>query len=120
MTIERREQPVDLERRSLWLALAVGLIVIFRSASPGFVYFGRGRDLQLWLSVASLIAFGLSLCLCLLLVVPELRARVGQRFRDRGLVFSWSFGLFILGMVITIAAAVEAAIDLLDEDTPFG
>jgi hypothetical protein len=117
MTVERRDP--GYEPRSLWLALVVGLVVVLRLGSPGFSIYG-GQDLQVWLYVASSVALGLSLLLCLLLLVPELRARLGPRFRDERGVFAWAVGLFVLGLLITIAAGIEAAIDSLDEDPPFG
>ncbi len=115
MTVERRDAQ-DYERRSLWLTLAVGLAVILRS--PGFVAYG-GQKFQTWAYVATLVAFGLSICLGLLVLVPELRGRLGRRFRDERTTFASAVGLFALGIVITIVAFVELAIDSLDEDTPF-
>jgi hypothetical protein len=109
----------DYERRGLWLALVVGLVVVLRLGSPGFSIYG-GQKLQVWLYIASSAALGLSLLLCLMLLVPDLRARLGPRFREERMVFSWAVGLFVLGLLITIAAGIEGAIDSLDEDTPFG
>src|ERR671924_519867 len=109
MTVERGDLH-DYERRSLWLVLAVGLAVILRN--PGFVGYAGHKTFQIWTYVASLVAFGLSICLGLLLVIPELRARLG-RLRDEGLVFAWAAGLFALGIVITIVAFCQLAIDSL-------
>jgi hypothetical protein len=118
VTVEPRGAQ-DYERRSVWLALAVGLAVILRS--PGFVgYGGDHHKFQVWAYVASLIAFGLSVCLCLLLLVPEVRARLGRRLREDRLAFVWALGLFVVGILITIVSFAELAIDSLDEDTPFG
>lgn len=119
MTIERSDPTRDYERRGLWLAFAVGFVVFSSRGVPGFLY-GGGQRFQLVMYLASLVAFALCVCLCLLLVVPDLRARLGERFRDVAGVFSWAFGLFVLGLVITIVAYAVGAIDLLDEDTPFG
>jgi hypothetical protein len=109
------ERGTDYERRALWLGLAVALIASFGS---GGAFFGDG-DLQIWLFIASRVALGLSLLLSLLLVVPELRAPLGQRFRSQQRVFAWAFGLLVLALLIAIASSVEAAIDALDEDLPF-
>jgi hypothetical protein len=113
MTVERPD--AGYERRSLWLGIAIALVVAWRGP---FAYFGD-KDLQVWLYVASAVALGLSLVLCVLLIVPEFRARVLPQFRSERAMFSWAFALFVLGIVITIAAEIQGAIDSLDEDRPF-
>jgi hypothetical protein len=114
VSLERRDP--DYERRSLWLALVVGLIVALRP--PRFAT-GGGQDLQIWLYVVSSAALGVSLLVCLLLLVPEVRERLGPRLRDERNVFAMAVAFFVLGLLITIVAGIESAIDLLDEDTPF-
>jgi membrane protease YdiL (CAAX protease family) len=106
----------DYERRSLWLALAVGLVVVLRP--PRFAT-GPGQDLQIWLYVVSSAALGVSLLLCLLFLIPGVRERFGPRLRDERNVFAMAVAFFVLGLLITIVAGIESAIDLLDEDTPF-
>jgi hypothetical protein len=120
MTVEPRA-PRDYEGRSLWLALVAGLVLVFRAGARGFATAGGGGhfDFQVWLYVLSLVAFGLCVLLCLPLAVPELRARLGPQLHERPL-FGWAFGLFALGIVLTVVAFAEGAIDSLDEDQPFG
>jgi hypothetical protein len=120
MTVEPRA-PGDYEGRALWLALVAGLVLVFRAGARGFALAGgTGHvDFQIWMYVLSLVAFGVCVVLCLPLVVPELRAKLGPQFRDRRL-FSWAFGLFALGVVLTVVAFAEGAIDSLDENQPFG
>jgi hypothetical protein len=121
MTVEPRA-PRDHEGRGLWLALVAGLVTVFRAGARGFASVGGGGhvDFQIWLYVLSLVAFGLSVCLCLLLVVPDLRARLGPRLREERPVFAWAFGLFVLGIALTVVAFAEGAIDSLDEESQFG
>ena len=112
------ERGTDYERRGLWLGLAVGLVIGLGGGSTFFGYLGAHK-LQIWLFVASRVALGLSLLLSLLLVAPELRARLGPRFRSEPRVFARAFGMFVLALLISIAAAIQGAIDSLDEDLPF-
>jgi hypothetical protein len=55
-----------------------------------------------------------------LLVVPEWRARLGPRLRDERTAFMWAFGLFVLGIVLTVVAFAEGAIDSLGEENRLG
>ena len=107
----------DYEGRGLWLGLAVAVVFALGGGAPGFSFFGD-RDLQIWLFVASRIALGLSLVLGFLLVVPEVRRRLGQQFRSERTVFAWAFGFLVLAILISVVAAVEGAINSLDEDFP--
>jgi hypothetical protein len=106
----------DYQRRALWVALAVGLFVAF--GGGGFGFFGGG-DLQIWLFIANRLVFGLSLLLCLLLVVPELRARLGGPFRSEPGLFAWAFAALVVGLLLIIAGGIDAALDALDEERPF-
>ena len=118
MTVERRDSPRDYQQRGLWLGLAGALVIALGGGSLG-VFYG-GHDLQVWLYVASRVALALSLFLCLLLVIPDLRARLGDRFRSEPTVFGWAFAFLVAALLISIISGIEAAIDSLDEDTPFG
>ena len=117
MSVERRELS-DHQRRALWLGVAVA-VVIALGGGGGFTYFGGGK-LQVWFFVANRVALGLSLLLCLVLVVPELRSRLGARFRSEPTVFAWAFAALVLALLLAVASGIEAAIDSLDEDIPFG
>jgi hypothetical protein len=119
MTVERRELPPDYQQRGLWLGLAGALVIAFGGGSPGFAFYG-GQQLQVWLYVASRVVLAFSLVLCLLLVVPDLRARLGDRFRSESTVFAWAFAFLVVALLISIVSGIEGAIDSLDEDTPFG
>jgi hypothetical protein len=120
VTVEPRA-PRDYEGRGLWLALVAGLVLILRAGATGFSAFGRGHvDFQIWIYVLSLVAYGLCVCVCLLLVVPEWRAKLGPRLREERTAFMWAFGLFVLGIVLTVVAFAEGAIDSLGEENRFG
>jgi hypothetical protein len=120
MTIEPGVPPRDYEGRALWLGLVGGLVTVFRAGARGFVGLGGGHvDFQIWMYALSLVAFGLSVCLCLLLVVPEWRAKLGPLRQERP-VYGWAFALFVLGVVLTVVAFAEGAIDALDEEQQFG
>jgi hypothetical protein len=114
VSVERHSP--DYQRRGLWLGLAVALVIAL--GGGGFSYFAGGK-VQVWLFVANRVALGLSLLLCLVLVVPELRARLGTRFRSEPTVFAWAFAALVLGLLLAIVSGIEAAIDSLDEDSPF-
>jgi drug/metabolite transporter (DMT)-like permease len=116
---ERPGAAPDYERRSLWLAVVTGLVLVLRGGpSSGFVY--DPDDLQVWLFVASVVAFGLCVVLCLLAVVPEFRSRFRRpALREQPSLFKWAFVLFALGLVITCVAYVEASISSLDNPSPF-
>jgi hypothetical protein len=119
MTVERRDSPRDYQQRGLWLGVAAALVIALGAGTPGFALYG-GQTLQVWLYVASRVALALSLVLCVLLVVPDLRARLGNRFRSEPTVFGWAFALLVVALLISIISGIEGAIDSLDEDTPFG
>jgi hypothetical protein len=121
MTVEPREVR-DFEGRALWLGLVGGLVTVFRASARGFSSLGGGGhvDFQLVLYALSLVAFGLSVALCVLLVVPEWRAKLGPRVRQERPVYTWAFALFAVGVVLTVIAFVEGAIDALGEETQFG
>jgi hypothetical protein len=117
MTVERRDPPPDYQQRGLWLGLAGALVI---ASGGGGAFFG-GHEIQIWLYVASRVALALSLVLCLLLVIPDLRTRLGDRFRSEPTVFGWAFTCLVGGILISIVSGIEGAIAaLLDEDTPFG
>jgi hypothetical protein len=120
MTVETRTSQ-DYEGRAFWLALVAGLVLVFRAGARGFALAGGSGhvDFQIWMYVLSLVAFGVCVLLCLPLVIPELRAKLGPQLRDRRLS-AWAFGLFALGVVLTVVAFAEGAIDSLDEERQFG
>lgn len=121
MTVEPSVPPRDYEGRALWLGLVGGLVTVFRAGARGFSGLGGGHvDFQLLMYVLSLVAFGLSVCLCLLLVVPEWRAKLGARLRQERSVYAWAFALFVLGVALTVIAFAEGAIDALGEENQFG
>jgi hypothetical protein len=121
VTVEPSVPPRDYEGRALWLGLVGGLVTVFRASSRGFSGLGGGHvDFQIWMYVLSLVAFGLSVALCVLLVVPEWRAKLGPRVREERPVYTWAFSLFVLGVVLTVIAFAEGAIDALDEENQFG
>jgi hypothetical protein len=117
VSVERRELS-DHQRRALWLGVAVAVVIALGGGGGGFTYFVGGK-LHVWLFVANRVALGLSLLLCLVLVVPELRSRLGARFRSEPTVFAWAFAALVLALLLAIASGIEAAIDSLDEDLPF-
>ena len=78
MTVERHDPPPDYQQRGLWLGLASAVVIAFGGGSLGG-FFGGG-DLQVWFFVANRVALAISLLLCLLLVIPDLRARLGTTF----------------------------------------
>ena len=114
MTVERRDPSADYSQRGLWLALVIALVVTF---GGGGAFYG-GHEIQIWLYMASRVALGLSLLLCLLLVIPDLRARVGDRFRSERNVFALAFAVLVVALLISIASSIEGAIDALGEE-PF-
>jgi hypothetical protein len=116
MTVERRDPPVDYQQRGLWLAFAVALVIAF---GGGGQFFGS-HEIQIWLYMASRVALALSLLLCLLLVVPDLRTRLGDRFRSGPTLFGWAFAFLVAALLISIVSSIEGAIDALGEDRPFG
>jgi hypothetical protein len=116
---ERPGAAPDYERRCLWLAVVTGVILVLRGA-PTYGFVLGSNDVQIWLFVASVIAFGLCIALCLPAVVPEVRARLRwPALREQQSLFKWAFVLFFVGLVITTAAYVEAAISSLDNPSPF-
>lgn len=113
------EPGIDYERRGLWLGLAVALVVALGVGRGGFGFFGID-DLQLWLFAATHVALGFSLILCLLLVVPELPRRLGPRFRSERGLFAWAFVFLVVALLIALVSGIEASLDAIDEETPFG
>jgi hypothetical protein len=107
----------DYERRGLWVGLAAGLFLVF--GGTGFSFFGGPGDLQIWLFVANRLALGVSLLLCLALVVPELRARLGRRFGSEPTLFALAFAAMVAALLLLIASGIEEALDALDEERPF-
>lgn len=121
MSVVGSDSPRDYERRSLALAVAAGLILVLRGEGSFFSYVYGGRDIQIWLFVVSIVAFLLCVCLCLLAVVPEWRNRLPwNALREQSAVFTWAFGLFVLGVVLMGVGLAEAAIDARDRPNPFG
>jgi heme A synthase len=113
------EPGIDYERRGLWLGLAVALVIALGGVRGGFGFFGV-EDLQLWLFAATHVALGLSLILCLLLVVPDLRIRLGPRFRSERGLFEWAFAFLVVALLIALVSGIEASLDAIDEERPFG
>jgi hypothetical protein len=109
------EPGIDYERRGLWLGLAVAIVVALGVGRGSFGFFGN-QDLQLWLFAASHVALGFSLILCLLLVVPELRTRLGPRFRSERGLFTWAFVFLVVALLIALVSGIEAALDALDDE----
>ena len=70
--------------------------------------------------MTSRVALALSLLLCLLLVIPDLRMRLGDRFRSEPNVFGWAFAFLVAALLVSIVSSIEGAIGALGEDSPFG
>ena len=102
---------MDLERRSLTLAVGGGLVLLLRSSGGvAFVYGGVGK-LEIALYVASIIAFGLASLIGALLLAPGLASRlVPERYRERGAQFELGIASFALGVVLTTIQFAEVAI----------
>jgi hypothetical protein len=114
--------PADIERRAIWLAAAGAVVMIFRGGAGTFFTFGTSRhlDRQLWFFIASTAAFGASVLLAGLVVLPEYvmyPARIATRWNPVRL-YGWALLLFVLGVVITAIAGVWSAADAIGSN-PF-
>jgi hypothetical protein len=111
---------VDLERRSLTLALGGGLVLILRASSSFAFAYGSGK-LEIALYVASLIAIGLASVLAALILAPRIASKaVPDRFREPGALFELGIAAFALGVVLTTIQFAEVAIREFGDNSPFG
>jgi hypothetical protein len=99
---------MDVERRSLVVALASAFALIW---SPSFRYgIGIGNP-ELVMIIVSTVAFGLSVVLAALVIVPRIASRlVPARYGEREVLFEAAVAGFVIGVVVMTVAFVELTV----------
>lgn len=110
---------MDLDRRSLAFALGGALVLLLRTSSAGFIY--EGKNLEIALFAASIIAFGLASALASLVMLPRIASRIfPARFSEPATMFELSVAAFVLGVAITTIQFAEVAIREFGDSPRFG